>query len=144
MSLSIPRREFPKGFRILIFTIPAALILSCAGKDSNRIDGLISVTPFIQLADQSPCHEVRNRLFLIDRHLVFWDRAGHCSDNSYSQILYADSPDTVLCERHDSIGGEVKTYPNPQYQPLFDTAIANINQPDLGLSRTHTVQAIPF
>ncbi|MBL0314129.1 MAG: hypothetical protein IPP78_15815 [Holophagaceae bacterium] len=130
--------------RFLLVSALAFLLLCCVGKDSNKVVGPISIAPFIQVAKQSQCHDVRNRLFLIDRHLVFWDRAGHCPDNSFAQILYSDSPDTVLCERHDSVGGEVKTCPNPQYQTLFDTAIINIEQPDLGLSGTHMIQPIFF
>jgi hypothetical protein len=136
--------RIPTSVRIAIIAVSTLLVLDCGGKDSNGTGNQISLAPFIQAAKESVCHEIRNRLFLIDQHLVFWDRAGNCPDNSYAQILYADSPNVILCERHDSIGGEVKTYRDLQYKTLFDTAASNIDQPNLGLDGSHTIQAIPF
>lgn len=144
--MSVFRR--PKGAlkaaRFLALLMAAALGSGCGGKDATQPGHAIPMAPFIEAARRSSCHDVRNRLFIIDRHLVFWDRAGTCPDNGYAQILYAGTPQAVLCERRDSLGGEVRAYPSTDHRELFDTAVANLDQPDLGLSRTHSVEAIRF
>ena len=149
MQVSLSSTGRSSALQGLLAAVSAMLILGCCtGNGSNQPTskpaGTIDLAPFIQTAQKSICHDQRNRLFLIDQHLVLWDRAGTCIENGYGQILYADSLATILCERHDSIGGEIKTYNSPQEQPLFDAVVANLDRPDLGLGATHTVQAISF
>jgi hypothetical protein len=99
---------------------------------------------FIQMAKESPCHQTKNRLFLIDSTLVFWDRLGRCPDNAYEQTLFGNSPGAVLATSHDSIAGPRTTINNEQYRVLYETILANLDKPDLGLGVKHKVQAIPF
>jgi hypothetical protein len=81
----------------------AALRCSDEGNDVRRID----LNPFIELARSTICSDDSNRLFLIDDRLVFWDKRGNCPDNSYSFMLFVETPDSVLCFNRDSIGGPV-------------------------------------
>lgn len=99
---------------------------------------------FIQMAKESPCHQTKNRLFLIDSTLVFWDRLGRCPDNAYEQTLFGNSPGAVFATSHDSIAGPRKTINNEQYRALYETILANLDKPDLGLGAKHKVQVIPF
>ncbi len=102
------------------------------------------LTPFKELARNSPCADIRNRLFLIDRELVFWDRAGNCDDAGYAQVLFGKSVEQVLCTLYDSIAGLTGGCDDESYRELFDTLIANLSQPDLGLGSNHTVEEIPL
>jgi hypothetical protein len=119
------------------------LVLSCED-ESTEPSPEIDLTPFKELARAADCTDIRNRLYLIDSQLVFWDRAGDCPDNSYAQKLFGSKIDTILCDSHDSIAGPVIIYQDDLYRGMFDTIIANLDQPDLGLGPDHTVQTIPF
>ena len=125
--------------------LPAALLLlaSCAGS-SAKPPGAVDLAPFKKAARTAGCADTRNRLFLIDNELVFWDRAGACADAAYAETLYGSSPDQVLCDLHDSIAGPVKKCPDERYQDTFETITINLDQPDLGLGPKHTVQPISF
>ncbi len=101
-------------------------------------------TPFVEMARQSPCVDIRNRLFVVDHVLVFWEREGHCPDNSYGETLFGQTVNDVLCEFHDSIAGPVKDCPVPSYQDMFEIMIGHLDEPDLGLGPGHTVQPLPF
>jgi hypothetical protein len=87
---------------------------------------------------------MRNRLFVIDDQLVFWDRAGGCADAAYAEALYGSTPDKILCVLHDSIAGPVKSCTDAKYKSQFDTMTANLDEPDLGLGPEHTVQPVRF
>src|SRR5262245_8336360 len=65
----------------------------------------IDVESFRQMARSSDCSDTRNRLYLIDERLVFWDRAGSCADAAYAQVLFGGSVDNRLCGNSDSIAG---------------------------------------
>lgn len=104
----------------------------------------IDLAPFKQMARTSDCADVRNRLFLIDGSLVFWDRASHCADASYAQALYGGTVDRVLCRLGDSIAGPQRGCPVAGYSAMFDTIIAHLDEPDLGLGKAHRVEPIPF
>jgi hypothetical protein len=103
----------------------------------------IDLAPFKKLAGAGGCSDIRNRLFLIDGRLVFWDIAGNCADASYSQMLYGSTPDQVLCVWHDSIAGPVKNCRDERYRDMFNVITANLDKPDLGLGPQHTVQPVP-
>jgi len=119
------------------------LLASCAG-DSGEPTSAVDLAPFKELAKAGACADIRNRLFLIDDQLVFWDRAGNCADAAYGEALYGSTPDQVLCVAHDSIAGPVKECPDEQYRDLFETITANLDKPDLGLGSGHTVQPVSF
>lgn len=104
----------------------------------------INVEPFREMARASGCADVRNRLFLIDERLVFWDRAGNCADAAYAQVLFSDSVDHQLCHLQDSIAGPMRGCGDARYASMFDTITANADKPDLGLGPDHRVRAIPL
>ena len=95
-------------------------------------------------ARSAHCADRKNRLFLIDRELVFWHREGNCPDASYSLILYDRANGQVLCSLTDSIAGPIKTINNNEYENLFETIIDNLEKSNLGLSSDHRVEEIPL
>jgi hypothetical protein len=130
---------------ILMALLPTVLLLlaSCSGGPGEP-RSTVDLAPFKKMAKVSGCADTRNRLFLIDGQLVFWDRAGKCADAAYGEALYGSTPDQVLCVYHDSIAGPVKGCQDKGYQATFDTITANLDKPDLGLGPEHTVQRVRF
>jgi hypothetical protein len=128
---------------LTLFPMAVLLLASCAGR-SGGPQSTVDLTPFESMAKAGGCADIRNRLFLIDDQLVFWDRAGNCADAAYAETLYGSTPDQVLCELHDSIAGPVKKCADEGYRDIFDTITINLDQPDLGLGRKHTVQPVNF
>jgi hypothetical protein len=121
-----------------------AFLAGCQGDDSAD-ESAEEWAPFVQLAlQQSSCSDIRNRVFVIDRTIVLIDHAGNCADGSFSQVLYGDSVDDVLCNYHDSIGGPVKNCPVPAYAEMFEIIITHLDARDLGLGPTHVVQQLPL
>jgi hypothetical protein len=125
---------------VLLFPSVLLLLASCAGGPGSTVD----LAPFKKMARDGGCADVRNRLFLIDGKLVFWDRAGNCADAAYGEALYGSTPDQTLCVFHDSIAGPVRKCQDQGYQDLFDTITASLDKPDLGLGPEHTVQRVQF
>jgi hypothetical protein len=107
-----------------------------------------SATPvtadFVKLAQQEPCGDIKNRLYLIDGKEVFWDRAGSCPDNAYVQRLYGANPQTVLCEMTDTIGGPKTFCANESMRALFELLQRGADVPGLGLDASHKVELITF
>jgi hypothetical protein len=125
--------------------LPAALLLlaGCVG-GSGEPDSKVNLAPFKKMAKGAWCSDTRNRLFLIDGQLVFWDKAGECSDAAYVEALYGRTHDQRLCVLRDSIAGPVKDCPDASYEEIFDTIVANLDEPDLGLGPEHTVEQVNF
>jgi len=111
---------------------------------SSAAQAAPDVQPFLAMARSNKCASQRNRLFLIDGKLVFWDWSGGCSDARFGQVLYGGSTDSVLCVFKDSIAGQRKECRVSAYSALFETMLANIDRPDLGLGRSHSVKPIKF
>jgi hypothetical protein len=131
-------------FTILISSI-LLLAIGCGGEDEYEILVYeIDMTPFIEMAKEADCADIVNRLYLIDGQLVFWDREGSCPDNWYSQTLFGDTVDDILCVLQDSIAGPQRSCQDDLYSEMFDTIIENIDMPDLGLGPGHIVKYIPF
>jgi hypothetical protein len=125
--------------------LPAALLLLAGcGSDPAGPSSVVDLVRFKEGAKSSGCADRRNRLFLIDGQLVFWDWAGSCSDAGYGLTLYGSSPDQVLCSYHDSIAGPQRFCTDERYRGAFDTILTSLDNPDLGLSPGHTVQPVPF
>jgi hypothetical protein len=97
---------------------------------------------FIAQAQVASCADQRNRLFVIDKRMVFWDRAGNCPDNSYARTLYGATPQALLCSANDSIGGPRVSCTDAPSRPLFDTILANLDKADLGLGSAHQVEPL--
>lgn len=135
------------GRAILWLALFALLLTQCARMSTPATPTPhteIDLTPFKEMASRGPCADIRNRLFLIDGQLVLWDTAGHCADAAYAQWLFGSTVDARLCGFHDSIAGPIKTCQDERYREIFDTMIANLDKPDLGLGPKHQVQLIPF
>ena len=99
---------------------------------------------FIQLANQAECGDLRNRLFLIDGKQVFSDIQGNCADAGHVRALYGSTPSDLQCSSKDSIAGPVTSCATTASRPLFDTMLKNLDKPDLGLGKDHTVERIDF
>ena len=128
---------------ILIASLSAAVLLlpGCNGNPAEpRAE--IDLTSFKALGRGDSCTKIRNRLFLIDGKLVFWDRAGNCPDATYGETLFGSTTSDALCVFHDSIAGPIKICQDDGYREMFDTIIANLDKPDLGLGSHHKVQPI--
>ena len=134
-----PKTNFSARIRHLLLLV-FILIVSQICCSSLQIDLL----PFQKLAHHAKCAELRNRLFLIDNELVFWERDGNCPDNSFSQILFGKTPQEILCMYRDSVGGPKKTINNEAYQEMFQTILSHIYSENLGLDSKHKVKEIPF
>jgi hypothetical protein len=105
----------------------------------------VNLEPFKKLARESSCADVRNRLFLIDNRMVFWDREATCADAAYSQTLYDRKPDTVLCNLMDSIAGPQRAcHGDAPSTNMFDIIVDNLDKTDLGLGPEHTVTPVSF
>jgi hypothetical protein len=100
--------------------------------------------PFVTMARQSPCADVRNRLHVIDDALVFWQRVGRCVDNGYASVLFGNAVDDVRCSIGDSIAGPLKSCRDPHDAEMFEILINHSDQPDLGLGPGHSVKPLPL
>jgi hypothetical protein len=97
---------------------------------------------FIAKAQEATCTDQRNRLFMIDKRMVFWDRAGACADNAYGRNLYGATPQALLCSLADAIAGAQSTCADEKSRALFTTIVANLDRADLGLGAGHQVEAL--
>ncbi|MEE8186463.1 MAG: hypothetical protein V3T99_02235 [Nitrososphaerales archaeon] len=109
------------------------------GVFSCEDDNGINLELFRELARNTSCATITNRLFLIDEEMVFWDRRGNCSDNLFSFTLFGRNPDVVLCYREDSIGGTSSSCED-DYQEIFNTIMDNLDKSDLRLGNSHQVE----
>ncbi len=104
----------------------------------------LDTTEFVTMARGASCTDLRNRLFVIDEKRVFWDRAGNCPDNGYTQALFASSAKTALCSVSDSIAGPRTTCSDETVREQFSTMLKNLDKADFGLGSSHTVRAVNF
>ena len=119
-------------------------LMACQGSTPTEPGPDFDLEPFKEQARNSDCADIRNRLFLIDEAMVFSEQEGNCVDAAYSQVLYGTSPDEVLCFRRDSVGGVQEGCNDNSISQMFDTIVANLDRPDLGLDPDHQVEQIPF
>jgi hypothetical protein len=120
----------------------AGLACGCAATKSRtpRLD----TAPFVEMAKNSTCATIRRQLYLIDGAYVFFDRAGSCPDNGYSQTLFGTRVDEVLCTSHDSIAGPVTRCADENRREMFETILEHVEDTKLGLGPEHDVQRIPL
>lgn len=91
------------------------------------------------------CVEIRNRVLTIQSNqqpgdrIILLDQAGNCADAGYRQVLFGSEGDNVLCSNADSIAGPRKSCADAGREALFDTILANLDRPDLGLGSGYTV-----
>jgi hypothetical protein len=97
---------------------------------------------FVAMAQAATCANQTNRLFMIDKKMMFWDRAGNCADNSYGRTLFGATPQQALCSVSDSIAGPKSSCGDESSRPMFATITANLDKSDLGLGGAHQVEPI--
>src|ERR1051325_7233207 len=125
---------------LIALLLMALFVRAVRAGNANEPRGGVDLTAFKAMAKGRPCVDIRNRLFVIDDQLVFWEGAGQCADASYGQTLYGSALDQVLCSANDSIAGPMKTSRDEQYRAMFVTMTTNLDKPDLGLGPEHRVQ----
>lgn len=132
---------------IFFLTVVAATLLnSCEARPTEPVavasptprETSIDVRPFVEMAQNASCSDVKNRLYIIDNRLVFWTSVGSCDDAGYAHILYGATPQEKLCFLVDSFVGP-QTSCQPELDVLFQTILDNLDQPDLGLGDAHQV-----
>jgi hypothetical protein len=130
--------------RIFWFLLLAFIgTMATACHENTATEPAISLEPFRALARNSTCADKKNRLFLIDEQIVFWDRASTCADASYSQVLYDSTVDRVVCQNQDSIAGPQRTCDGgATYSSMFDVILDNLDAQDLGLGKDHKVKPV--
>ncbi len=116
--------------------------LACGDSPTGPSDA--DLAAFKTLARQSPCADQVNRLYLIDKRLVFHQVEGRCADAAYSFTLYGTKSSDVKCRLGDSIAGPQRSCADPAESGLFDTIVGHLDRSDLGLGSGHTVTIIPF
>ena len=127
-----------------VLAVAALLMLgSCQGVTTSAPG--VNLAPFKAMARAAACSDRRNRLFLIDDRMVFWDREGNCMDALFTLALYGQTVSDLLCSRSDSVGGPNTTIcTDESFRPMFETMISNLDDPALGLGPEHTVSDVPF
>jgi hypothetical protein len=128
---------------VLRTLVLAGLACACAATKSTR-EPRLDTAPFVEMAKNSTCATIRRQLYLIDDAYVFFDRAGNCPDNGYSQTLYGRRVDEVLCTSHDSIAGPVTRCADEKRREMFETILEHVEDTKLGLGPEHDVQRIPL
>lgn len=105
----------------------------------------LDLEPFRELARNASCADVRNRLFLIDGYLVFWDQESRCADAAYTYTLYGRTVSRRVCISNDSIAGPQEHCETAgRLSELFHIIVQNLDKPDLGLGTQHTVEPVEF
>lgn len=105
-------------------------------------NGVAVSADFIAKAQEAICAEQRNRLFVIDKRMVFWDRAGNCPDNAYSRSLFGATPQVLLCSVSDSVAGPRSACTDESSRALFNIILGNLDKSDLGLGSGHQVEPL--
>ena len=130
--------------KLLLIILPPLVVLfllvACAAEPSNE-QMVLDMEPFLHLAENAACTDLRNQLYVIDDQFVFWAAEGQCNDASYAYVLYGATPDEKLCYLEDSIVGPRSTC-EPDLEVLFETILQNLDHPNLGLDENHTVMEV--
>lgn len=95
----------------------------------------------LRLADEADCSDARNRVYLIDGRLLFWDRAGRCIDDSYGRVLFG-ADGAPLCHQQDGMLGRVEFCSDERYRALFERLLRDRTAPRLGLGQEHAVRTV--
>lgn len=134
----------PSNTKIIASLLLAGSMAACGGGGKLDQPAVVPVATaeFISLAKDASCANLRNRLFVIDQKQVFWDKASTCADASYSQVLFGNTPQMILCSGADSIAGPRTFCNDQQYLSLFQTIAKNLDKADLGLGAAHQVQQL--
>lgn len=135
-------------FLPIIFSvvIAAGLLSSCVARPMEHEavasptprETSLDLRPFVEMAQNASCSDVKNRLYVINDRLVFWTSVGNCDDAGYAHILYGTTPEEKLCFLVDSFVGPQASC-QPELDVIFQTILDNLDQPDLGLGDAHRV-----
>lgn len=122
-------------------------LCACGGSTLSTSNNLHTPAPlvtsaFVEMAQSSSCNNLKNRMFVIDQKFVFWDKAGTCSDAAYAQTLFGTTAETSICSNADSIAGPRFKCTDNDSEGLFKTILQNLEKADLGLGKSHQVQAL--
>ena len=143
---------------IILHDIPAAQVEAAKAAGFGAVDDLPdwrreSCAPYIHAIEvaqaTTSCVDIRNRVIQIlppsdpDSSLALLDQAGNCADASYRQVLYGGDGRKVLCSNEDSIAGPRKSCPVASYTAVFETILANLAAPDLGLAGYSVDEVFP-
>lgn len=143
---------------IIVHDIPAEQLEAAKAAGFGPVDELKdwkreSCAPYIHAIEvaqgTTSCVDVRNRVIEIrppsdpDSSLVLLDQAGNCADASYRQVLYGGDGRKVLCSNEESIAGPRKSCPVASYAAVFETILANLAAPDLGLAGYSVNEVFP-
>ena len=131
-------KRFAKLVLIFLSTFVALYLLTACAAGPTDEQIALDMEPFLQIAENAACADLRNQLYLIDDQFVFWASEGQCYDASYAYILFGETPDEILCSLEDSIAGPRSTC-QPELESLFETIVQNLDHPNLGLGENHTV-----
>ena len=137
-------------YLITAVTIAGMLALAgCGGGSDRSLQAAQSsawekpvTAEFIAQAQGANCADQLNRLFVIDKQVVFWERAGSCPDNSHARSLFGATPQVLLCSASDTAAGPQATCADAQWRAMFDTILANLDKNDLGLGSGHQVEPV--
>jgi hypothetical protein len=77
------------------------------------------------MARRAVCVDIRNRLFLINRQVIFWERESRCADWRYAYRLYGRTVVQKLCYFEDSIAGRPVTATTPGVTGRFFAWVVN-------------------
>lgn len=121
------------------FVVLFLLVACAAGSTDGQI--ALDIEPFLHMAEDAACADLRNQLYVIDDQFVFWAAEGQCNDASYAYILYGATPDEKLCYLEDSLMGP-RSSCQPDLEALFETIQQNPDHPNLGLDENHTVMEV--
>ena len=125
---------------VILFVIVGIYLIYFYETDETSIEFDV----FKNMARNTTCADITNKLFIIDNQILFWVVEGNCPDASYSYTLFGNNPDEILCKRYDSIVGPQEQCNNDNYQEIFQIIIDNIDTDNLGLDATHKVSEISF
>jgi len=143
---------------ILLHVIPASRLADARAKGFAPADELehgwrrASCPQYLYAIEEAQastsCAQTRNRVLFIqdnlrpDDRVILLDQAGTCSDAAYRQVLFGKDGDDVLCSNADSIAGPHKSCSAPSHAAMFDTILANLERPDLGLGSGYRVDQV--
>lgn len=124
------------------------LLLVGCGPVVQKTETAVNTTPttsefsaFISLVENANCAEDRNQLYRIDNEYFFHTTEGWCLDAGYDHTLYGSSVQEKLCSLEDSFVGPLSSC-EPEFEVIFEIMLQNLDQPDLGLGESHSVELV--
>jgi hypothetical protein len=132
----------PKIVIITTVIVFIALAITIYGMQNEQINNSEQISQAVDtVAKQVDLrHFASQKIYLIDNSLIFVERSGFASDYSYHHLLL-DMSGKELCSLMDSLTGPRKTCQDDSKREMFETIIANLDKPNLGLVN-HTAKLV--